>query len=134
MRKRNQIELLAGARGAKTLSDDLVQFSNGKELRGRQFADRDNEARAQNFELAIEPRGTAGDFLRVGNAIAPAGSLSRKTATDLREIDFRPDHFFRQAAPISEPAKKRFARGPCERFPGGRFARAWRLSDYDHLA
>ena len=134
MGKGNQIEVLAGARGAKTLSDDLVEFSDRHELRDRQFAHRDDEMRAENFQLAIEPGRTVRDFLGVGNAVASAWGFAGETAADCGEIYPSPHFLFIQAGRLLEPPEKSFASSPGKRFPGQRFAHAWRLPNEQDLA
>ena len=95
MRQRNEIESCSGPLDAKTATDNLIKFSDRNELRDGQFPDRNDEARLQDFELAIQPRGAVLDLLRVGNPVAPARRFARKTTTDRGEIDFRTHGFFR---------------------------------------
>ena len=56
VRQRNQIEASTGTPDAKRATDDLVEFLDRDELRDRQFADRNDETRLQDFDLAVEPR------------------------------------------------------------------------------
>ena len=95
MWQRNEIELFSGPLNAKTAANNLIKLSGRKELRDRQFPDRDDEPRLQNFELAIQPRRAVLYFLRIGTPVAPAGRFARKTTTDRREIDFPTHRFFR---------------------------------------
>ena len=55
MWQRNEIKKLPGAADAKTFTDHRVEFSDGSELSDGEFADRDDQPRSQNFDLAIEP-------------------------------------------------------------------------------
>ena len=95
MRQRNEIELFSGPLDAKTATNNLIKFSDRNELRDRQFPDRNDEPRLQDFEFAIQPRRAVLYLLRVGNPVAPARRLARETTTDRREIDFLTHRFFR---------------------------------------
>ena len=47
--------MLSRAVDTKTVADDLVESGDRDELRDREFADRNDEPRSQNFDLAIKP-------------------------------------------------------------------------------
>ena len=53
--QRDEIKWLPGAADTKAPANDPVQFRDGDELRDGEFADREDEPRSQNFDLAIEP-------------------------------------------------------------------------------
>lgn len=130
----NQIERSTGALDSKTVADDAVEFFHRQELRDRQFPDRDDEARLQNLDLAVEPGGAVCNLLRVRDAIAAAGRFAGETTADGSEINFRAHGFFGQTKGFFEPAEERLARRPGKRFPSDRFAHARRLADEDYFA
>ena len=72
MRQRNTIDRLTAIRDAKIPPDGFTERCSRQKLRDRQLADRENEARLEQGEFGGEPPGAAGDFIRSGNAIAPA--------------------------------------------------------------
>ena len=134
MGQRDEIELSPRTANAKTATDHLVEFSDLDELRDRQFPDRNDEARLQDFDFSLEPGRTIGDLLRIRNPIASPWRFPRETTTDRGKIYSRANFIFIQTSGFLEPTKKGLARGPGERFPCHWFTHAWRLTNQQHLA
>src|SRR4030095_14649980 len=129
MRQRNEIELFSGPLDAKTATNNLIKLSGRNELRDRQFPDRDDEPRLQDFEFAIQPRRAVFYLLRLRNPVVPARRLARETTTHRREIDFLTHRFFRQTDSVLKPAEERFACSPGKRSSGDRLPHPWRLTN-----
>lgn len=133
MRQRDEIEGLAGASHAKTAANHLVEFAQGNELRDRQFANRNNKPRLQDFELASKPRRTVRDFLRIRHAVTSARRFSGKTANDGGEINPGTDCGLVQPGGFLKPSEERFPRGMCEGALQHRLSHARRLADQHHI-
>ena len=129
MRQRDQIEPASGTFAPKTPADHVFQFCRAEKLGDRQFADRDDKPRPQNFDLAIKPGRTICDFLRVRNPVASARSLAGKTTTDSSKVDFCTQRFLGESSCFLKPAEKRLSGGPGKWLVSDRFPHARRLPD-----
>lgn len=134
MRQWNQVEGASLSAQLECSSDHFVEFVEDYELRDRELADWNDEARPQDLELIVQPGCTISHFVRSRDSVAAGGVLSRETATNRREINPRADFRFVDPAELIEPAEERAAGCPRKRTRQDRFFHARRLTDENHFA
>jgi hypothetical protein len=105
--------------GALAFNDELAtydgfEFVEDDELGDGEFAHRNDQTRAQDFELIVHPRRTIGNLLRTRHPISPTRCFAGKTADNGSEINSCSHGRFTHPAEFFEPAKQRFARGVSE--------------------
>jgi hypothetical protein len=130
MRQRDHVERAAGELGAARLADHLGELVDvGPELRDRELADRDDEARPQQAQLGVQMAAAPLDLGGRRHAIASAArGLARKTSAHRGHVDARTKFVFGEAE-RREPSEHRLAGGPREWFAGRALVRAGRLTD-----
>src|ERR1700716_1648307 len=109
MRERDEIEDNADTLYDELAANNLIQFVEGDELRGRKFANRNDETWPQNFEFFIHPRRAITNLLRIRNAISAPGSFARKASTNSREVNVAAQEGFIHSAKFFEPTEECFA-------------------------
>ncbi len=131
MRQRNYVKAMACACNTEFSANYFLQFFTVDELLDSQPSHGNDETRLQNPNLIVHPRRAVADLVRRRHAISAAGIFSRKTPTNGREINSRPNGSFIHSAKLFEPSKKRFASGMREGSLQNRLPRAGRLAN-DH--
>jgi hypothetical protein len=134
MRQRNQIEAVVRMHDAKFAANKVLQSCAVDELRDRQSADRNNEARLQDANLIIHPQRTVANLVWRRDAVGASGIFAGETAADGGEIDLRSDGSFVHSAKLFEPTEERFAGSVRKRSFQRRFSRTGRLPNDHHIA
>lgn len=134
MRKRNYVELMSGTLNTKFAADHFFQLRAIDESCDRQPADRNDEARPQNFDFIIHPGSAVANFVRSRNAICAARIFSGKTAADRCKINFRSHRGFVHPAEFFEPAKKCLASSMRKRPLQNRLPWTWCLPNDHYIA
>lgn len=134
MRKRNYVEAMSGTLNTKFAADHFFQLRAIDELRDSQPADRNDEARPQNFDFIIHPGRAVANLVRSRNTICAARIFSGKTPADGGEINLRSNCGFVHPAEFFEPTKKCLAGSMRKRSLQNRFSGAGRLTDDHYVA
>lgn len=130
----DQVERVAIAAQSERAAYDFVELLEGKKLRDRKFADRNDEPRLQKFDLIVHPRRAIPDLVRSWNAVAACGRFAGKAAADRREVNLRAHLHFTQMTRLLEPTEEGAARGPGKRFSQHRLSYSGRLTHEHNLA
>src|SRR5688572_28394438 len=83
------VEITTCAHDVVRAADQLRERRRGQELFDRQAPHRHDQARAQQLDLALEPRPTAFDLRQRRHTIAALRAFARKTAADRGHVHAR---------------------------------------------
>jgi hypothetical protein len=86
VRQRDQIDRVLAARDAMHPPDVIDERTRRQELLDREPADRQDQARALQLELALEPGAAVRDLVRARHPVTTLRLLARKAAADRRHV------------------------------------------------
>lgn len=132
MRKRDDVDALLAPRDLIHFSNLLDQGSRRHELLDGHTTHRNDQPRAQELELALQPRLTVLHFFRTRDAIAAVWVFSGKTAAHGGDVHARPKRGFVDTE-WQKPFEQLFARRPREGPSERRLFVAGGLPDEQHL-
>src|ERR1041385_3212143 len=118
----------------KFSANHFCQFFALDKLRDSQSPHGNDETRPQDSNLIIHPRRAIANLVWFRNPISSAGTFSRKTAADCREINLRSNCDLVHLAELFEPSKKCLAGSVCKRSLKNRLSRTGRLTNDNDIA
>ena len=134
MRKRDHVLDAPVATKLPAPPDNARERIECEELRDREPADGKDEARLEDFELALQPMRACLDFLLVRHTVPTARVFSGKAPADRREVDPVSCRILVPSKRRLDPAEKCLSCRPGEGLAELRLFDAWRLSDQKDAA
>src|SRR5438105_1149611 len=92
--QRNEVKPMLAVAHLKNFADDLVETAVWQELFNREFADRDDQLRFEDFDFAFEPGRAVLDFLAGGDTVTTGFFLAGKTTANRSHVNAVPKLFF----------------------------------------